>query len=190
MIFSLRWFLLLSSMAKHMSPWLSRACTDWQPLSSSPSSPETPHWDSNADNLIVPELWAVCLLRFQPNEGYETSLPRNTDTPGAHLAQTTCFFALRGGAVEFGSSVCHPSPLGSSCFCNQEMDILNSHDCFCFSFKSLCLVSALTHSYYSPPQIWLIYLLGKQLRKQDKSKPCINFLAEIIIWFKRNQKEI
>lgn len=59
----------------------------------------------------------------------------NIDTPGAHLAQTMHFLVLYGGAVELGSSVCHHSPLCSSCSCNQVVDILNSHDCLSFLTK-------------------------------------------------------
>lgn len=98
--------------------------------------------------------WAVgCLPCSLPaNKEYEAFTQSNTDTPGAHPAQTMHFLALCGGAVELGSSIYHPSPLCSSCSCNQELDILNSHNCLSFSYKSCCSLSALTCSYYSPPE--------------------------------------
>lgn len=106
--------------------------------------------------------WAVSRLPHSfPAQQRILLYTKNTDTLGAHVAQTMHFFALRGGAVKFSSSVYHTSPLWPCCFCNQEVDITNTHDCFSFSFRSLCLVSTLTHSYYSPLQIWCIYLHGK-----------------------------
>lgn len=170
-----------------MSSWLFRVCRDWQPLSSFSSHKTAPHQDNDADNLTVPELRAVCLLHFQPNKEYESFIQSNTDTPGAHLAQKMHFFALCEGAVGFSSSVYHPSPLCSSCFCNQEVDRQNSYDCFSFSFKTLCLVSALTHTYCNPPQTGCIYSHAKQLKTQRQSKPYINILTEIIIWLLKSK---
>lgn len=73
-----------------MSPWLSRACRDCQPLSSSPSSPETsPHQDSNVDNLRVPELWAICLIHFQQTEN-KRPLHKAIQTHQGHILHRQC----------------------------------------------------------------------------------------------------
>lgn len=82
--------------ANCMSLWLSRACRDCQPLSSSPSSPETPphpHQDSNVDRLIVPELWAICLIHFQQTKNMRP-LHKAIQTHQGHILHRQCISLL------------------------------------------------------------------------------------------------
>lgn len=170
-------------MAKCTSPWLSRACRDCWPLSSSPSSSETPlHQDSNVDNLIVPELQAVCLVHFQQTKNMRP-LHKAIQTHQGHILHRQCISLL---CVEELSSwvllfiiLPHYAPVASVV---KRWIFWIPMTAFPFLTKVAGHFLHWLVATTALPKTWCKCWHGKQLKNQDKSKPCINILAEIISW--------